>query len=117
MEKWGSMVKLYEERSTTKLPDDLKITIIQNMCPDNLRMHLELNSARLKNSTQVKTEIRAHLEARQPTPMDVDSWETYTPTYEDHDVHAFNTKGKGKGKGKGCHNCGGPHFARECPGA
>ena len=63
----------------------------------------------------MKSEIRAHLEARQPTPMDVDSWETSTPTYEDHDVHAFNTKGKGKGKGKGCHNCGGPHFARECP--
>ena len=90
------MVKLYEERPNTKLAGDLKMTIIQHMCPDNLRMHLELNSARLKTSTHMKSEIRAHLEARQPTAMDEDSWEWPTPAYDDHDVHAFNTKGKGK---------------------
>ena len=78
-------------------------------------MHLELDSARLKTSAQLKTEIRAHLGARQPAPMEVDSWEQSTPTYDDHDVYASSLKGKVKSKGKGCHNCGGPHFARECP--
>ena len=45
LEKWGPMVKHYEDRSTTKIPDEIKTTIIQNMCPKSLRMHLEMKSA------------------------------------------------------------------------
>ena len=108
LDKWCAKVKLYESRTNGQLQDDLKMTIIQNMCPQSLRLHLELNSARIKTSEQMRNEIRAHLEARQPQPMQLDSHE-YS---EDHCVDSFGQKGKGKGKG--CFNCGGPHLAREC---
>ena len=58
LEKWGAKAKPYEDRASTKLQDDLKMTIIQNMCPETLRLHLELSSARLESSTQMKAEIK-----------------------------------------------------------
>ena len=109
IDKWCAKVKLYEDRTNTQLQDDLKMTIIQNMCPEALRLHLELNSARLQTSGQMRAEIRANLESRSPMPMEIDNYEKH----EDWSVDAFGQKGKGKGKG--CYNCGGQHFARECP--
>ena len=113
LDKWLARAKTYEDRTNAKLQDDLKMTIIQNMCPETLRIHLELNSARLTTSEQMIQEIRANLESRQPQAMEVDSYEKH----EEHDVDSFWQKGKGKGKGKekGRFNCGGPHLARDCP--
>merc|ERR1712074_243819 len=106
LDKWMAKTKTYEDRTNAKLPDDLRMTIIQNMCPETLRLHLELNSARLTTSEQMLAEIRANLESRQPQAMEVDSYEQHGG----QDVDSFWQKGKGKGKGKekGCFNCGGP---------
>merc|ERR1712074_297285 len=111
LDKWMAKAKTYEDRTNTKLPDGLRMTIIQNMCPETLMLHLELNSARLTTSEQMIAEIRANLESRQPQAMEVDSHEKH----EGYEVDSFGQKGKGKGKGKGCLNCAGPHLARDCP--
>ena len=86
------------------------MTTTQNMCPDALRLHLELNSSRLTTSDQKLAEIRANLESRQPQAMEIDSYEQP----QNHDVDAFAHKGKGKTKN--CFSCGGPHLARDYPG-
>merc|ERR1711989_296680 len=52
LDKWLSKPKTYEDRANAKLQDDLKMTIIQNMCPDALRTHLELNCSRITTSEQ-----------------------------------------------------------------
>merc|ERR1712074_88359 len=101
VDKWCARVKLCEDRTNTQLQDDLRMTIIQNMCPETLRLHSELNSARLQTSGQMRAEIRANLESRSPQPMDISNYENQ----EDWNVDAFGQKGKGKGKG--CYNCGG----------
>ena len=56
--RWSSKVKLYEDRTNTKLQYDLKITKIQNMRPGALRMRLGLNSARLRTSAKIEADIR-----------------------------------------------------------
>ena len=91
--------KTYEDCTNTKMPEDLRMTIIQNMRPGALRLHLELNSARLTTSEQTMADIRANLESRQPQAMEVDSYEQQ----EGHDVDPFwqNVKGKGRRKGEG----------------
>merc|ERR1712074_147664 len=72
LDKWLARAKTYEDRTRAKLQDDLKMTIIQNMRPEALRIHLELNSARLTTSEQMIQEIRANLESRQPQAMEID---------------------------------------------
>ena len=62
------------------------------MCPEALRLHLELNSARLATSEQTHAEIRASLESRQPQAMEVDSYEQQ----ESYNVDSFGQKGKEK---------------------
>ena len=109
LEKWPAKAKTYEGRTNAKLQGDLKMTTIQNMCPEALRLHLELNSSRLTTSEQMLAEIRANLESRQPQAMEVDSYELHT----NHNVDAFGQKGKGKSRS--CFNCGGPRLARGCP--
>ena len=73
LDKWLARAKTYEDRANVKLQGDLKMTITQNMCPDALRLHLELNSSRLPTSDQMLAELRATLESRQPQAMEVDS--------------------------------------------
>ena len=63
LDKWLARAKTYEGRTNVKLQGDLKMTIIQNMCPDALRLHLEINSSRLTTSDQMLAEIRANLDS------------------------------------------------------
>ena len=40
LDKWLARAQAHEGRTNTKLQDDLKMTIIQNMCPEAHRIHL-----------------------------------------------------------------------------
>jgi hypothetical protein len=110
--RWEEKVRIYERRSATRLPDDIKSSILAEMAKGALKEHLILNAAKLKNYDGVREEIQCYLENRQnaePIAMDVD---------------AFGHKGKGKkgkdgkdGKGGGdnCRNCGKMgHWAKDC---
>jgi len=108
--RWEERVRIYERRSGSKLPDDIKSSILTEMTKGPLKEHLILNAAKLRNYDAVREEIQCYLENRQnaePIAMDVDAFQ------------------KGKGGGKGgkaskddvCKNCGKRgHWARDCRG-
>jgi hypothetical protein len=109
--RWEEKVRIYERRSGSKLPDDIKSSILTEMTKGPLREHLILNAAKLKSYEGVREEIQCYLENRQnaePMSMDVDAF-----------TKGKGTKG-GKGSGKGtdvCKNCGKTgHWARDCRG-
>ena len=110
--RWEEKIRIYERRSGSKLPDDIKSSILTEMTKGPLREHLILNAAKLKSYEGVREEIQCYLENRQnaePMSMDVDAF-----------TKGKGTKG-GKGSGKGttdvCKNCGKTgHWARDCRG-
>ena len=91
------------------LNEDIKMTCLESLLPDNLEQHVQLNRARLSNYSLLRSEIMMYAEAKQTAtagampkvskppddggqrPMDLDS--LYKGGGKD-------PKGKGKGKGK-----------------
>ena len=107
MNKWEEKVRLYEKRSGTKLPEDMKSAILTEMTKGSLKEHIILNAAKLKDYDSVREEIRCYLEGKwnsEPSPMDIGAF------------------GKGKGKGSQntvdvntCKKCGKKgHWAKDC---
>lgn len=106
IERWEELIRTYEGRSQTKVPDEILGGILVEMCPEALRNHLYLNANKLKGYDEVKEEIVAFLETRHgnatgagqgPTPMDIGAM----------------TKGQG-GKGTGKGNSGKGSFSGVC---
>ena len=98
LESWENLKRKYEERRKKPLEDDICRSCLQQMCPNKLQDHLDLQASRLTSYDQVKSEVLAYLENVETrkeaksgaVPMDVDS--------------LAKSKGKGKsdkGKGKG----------------
>ena len=96
LESWENLKRKYEDRRKKPLEEDICRSCLQQMCPNMLQDHLDLQASRLTSYDQVKAEVLAYLEnveARKEAksgavPMDVGSL----------------AKGKGKGKqdkGKG----------------
>lgn len=59
--KWEEKVRLYERRSQTKLPDDIKSSILTEMCKRAVKEHLVLNAAKLRDYGGVSEEIQCYL--------------------------------------------------------
>jgi hypothetical protein len=57
MNKWEEKVRLYEKRSGTKLPEDMKSAILTEMTKGSLKEHLILNAAKLKDYDSVREDI------------------------------------------------------------
>ena len=115
MAKWEDKVRVYERRAARELPDDVKCSVLTEMCKGALRDHLLLNASKLRTYQLVREEVQCYLESKhnqEAVPMD---------------IGAFH-KGKGKGKGGGqnnkekssqdrdtCTNCGKKgHWKRDC---
>ena len=91
---WEHQVDIYENLSSTKLDDDVKISVVLRECPQKLRDHLLVNSQQFEsNYNKLRAVIQAYLNTnktwivndfRETVPMDVD--------------HIGKSKGKGKGK-------------------
>ena len=85
-----------ENLSSTKLDDDVKISVVLRECPQKLRDHLLVNSQQFEsNYNKLRAIIQAYLNTnktwivndfRETDPMDVD--------------YISKSKGKGKGKSK-----------------
>ena len=76
---WEHQMDIYENLSSTKLDDDVKISVVLRECPQKLRDHLLLNSLRV--NTKLRAIIQACLNTnktwivndfRETVPMDVD---------------------------------------------
>ena len=113
LETWKDQVQKYESRNKSKLQDDIKASVITEMCPPTLKDHIYLNSSRLGTYDEVLAEITAFAENKSAA-RDVDAM----------DVGYLGGKGGKGGKGRGgggdksdwtCFNCGKTgHVAREC---
>lgn len=80
------MIKKYEVLANGPLPDDLKVTVIIDLCTKDLREHLELGTKEMKYQ-EVRDEIVFYVERKrdlfgsQLKAMEVDSHETVNETW------------------------------------
>ena len=103
---WDHQVDIYENPSSTKLDDDVKISVLLRECPKKLRDHLLVNSQQFEsNYNKLRSIIRAYLNTnktwivnhfRETDPMDVDY------VSKSKGKSGSNGKGKSKGKSKDC---------------
>ena len=79
IEDWEADLREYVDRGGKDLEDDQKSLSIQDMCPDVLREHIELQAARLNKYALIRKEVDSYLESRNAremggaAPMDVGS--------------------------------------------
>ena len=128
---WEHLMDIYENLSSTKLDDDVKISVVLRECPQKLRDHLLVNSQQLEsNNNKLRAIIQAYLNTnktwivndfRETDPMDVD----YIGKSEGKKRQQRQGKSKGKdkdrnqGKGKSKNNSRGkgsgkPDNDKEC---
>ena len=79
---WEHQVDIYENLSSTKLDDDVKISVVLRECPQKLRDHLLVNSQQFEsNYNKLRAIIQAYLNTnktwivndfRETEPMDVE---------------------------------------------
>ena len=129
---WEHQMDIYENLSSTKLDDDVKISVVLRECPQKLRDHLLVNSQQFEsNYNKLRAIIQAYLNTnktwivndfRETVPMDVDYIGKSKGKSKDRNQgkgkSKINSKGKGKGKpsnDKECYVCGKRgHLARDC---
>ena len=81
LESWENLKRKYEERRKKQLEDDICRSCLQQMCPNKLQDHLDLQASRLADYDSMKHEILAYIENVETrkeaktgsAPMDVDS--------------------------------------------
>ena len=105
LEKWEQAVSLYCKRKDAtgqrrSVPDDILMGILQDMGPQELRTHLQLNQSKFTTYAAMRAETVGYLEAKlgmkaqgKDDPMDIGG-------FGQRDNKAKAGKG-GKGKGKG----------------
>ena len=143
IESWMDLIRRYEDCKDSRgegqeLPEDVKISILESMCPVEIERHLQLNRSRLDTFEQDWEELRLYLETRQGVKLKVEG----VKDPDAMDVGGFTKGGKSKGKNKGkkgqtvgsgkggmssgqgtgqkgesrsCFNCGKPgHLQKDC---
>ena len=76
--KWSELMRKYENTSGETPSDSVKMTVLQNVRPKEVRTYLQLCARRLKCAQDVKEEVLAHMSAltastKAGKPMNVDS--------------------------------------------
>ena len=101
---WEHQMDIYEYLSSTKLDDDLKISVVLRECPQKLRDHFLVNPQQFEsNYNKLRAIIQAYLNTnktwivndfRETVPMDVD----YIGKSKGKGKNKSKSKGKSKGK-------------------
>ena len=115
---WEHQMDIYENLSSTKLDDDVKISVVLRECTQKLRDHLLVNSQQFEsNYNKLRAIIQAYLNTnktwivndfRETVPMDVDyigkskgkSKSKSISKDKSKGKSGSNSKGKSKGKSK-----------------
>ena len=108
LESWENLKRKYEERRKKQLEDDICRSCLQQMCPNKLQDHLDLQASRLVDYDSMQHEILAYIEnvgTRKEAkigsaPMDVDSLAKSKGKGKDSKGKGKSGWSKGKGKGK-----------------
>ena len=115
VENWEDQVRQYENRrkpdgSRPTLDEDIKISILESICPTEVERHLQLNQARFSDYQEVRKELSAYLETRIGLKLKAGgSFDSNGP--QPMDIGAF---GDSKKKVT-CHNCGKQgHMKADC---
>ena len=69
IDRWEELVRQYETRRDSagqrqQIPEEMKMGVLQEMCPEVLQTHLYLNASRLVTYLSVKEEIIGFVEAK-----------------------------------------------------
>ena len=76
------LIRKYESMAGSELPEDLKVTVIIDLCPKDLKEHLELITRDMKYK-EVRDEIASYVERKRDTfsnqvkAMEVDNAENW----------------------------------------
>ena len=104
LEAWEEQLRLYEARKRSDgtrhiLDDEIKISVVEHLCPVELEKHLQMNRSRYASYDDVRGEVVLFLESRLGSRMKVVDPGGAAPM----DIGAFGKGPKGKGKkgGKG----------------
>ena len=108
LESWENLKRKYEERRKKQLEDDICRSCLQQMCPNKLQDHLDLQASRLTDYDSMKHEILAYIENVETrkeaktgsAPMDVDSLAKSKGKGKESKGKGKDNWSKGKGKGK-----------------
>ena len=101
IERWESHVSRYEKKMKDKLDDEIKLSGLESLVPEELEKHLILNSNRLRTFEDARLEVVTYVEAkfglriRDSKRSDTGGRGHSDPT----DVDAVNSLSSGKGKG------------------
>ena len=110
IESWEEEVRLYEQRKRPDgtrhvLDEEIKISTLEFLCPNELERHLQLNRSRYTTYHDVRSEITLFLETKLGSRIRIgDASAPSDPNgAQPMDIGGFGKDGKGKkgGKGKG----------------
>ena len=61
LESWENLKRKYEERRKKQLEDDICRSCLQQLCPNRLQDHLDLQASRLTDYDSMKHEVLAYI--------------------------------------------------------
>jgi hypothetical protein len=105
IEGWMELVNRYESRKDSagnrqSIAQDIKMSILESMCPPEVERHLQLNRSRFLDFDDMHAELASYLETRVGVKLKIESLGSKPKGEDDMDIGGFG-KGKGKKGGKG----------------
>ena len=103
IQQWETAVREFEQRTRKTIDEELKIAVLTEMMPGDLRQHLQLNARSILTYAVARKEIAMYLETKNAPGTAAGTMDQAVPM----DVGALwakggkSKKGENKGKGKG----------------
>ena len=120
VENWEDQVRQYENRrkadgSRPTLDEDIKISILESICPVEVERHLQLNQARFADYLEVRKELSTYLETRIGLKLKSGGGHSSSDYNGPQPMDIGALAGGDKKKSATCHNCSKlGHFKSEC---